>query len=187
MIFYCYYSVVNFSNCYVLGRKGVRDALLIDPGIFDEGLLRLLEGNGFYPRHVLITHAHQGHVSGVRTLRKIYDPTLYALEPDALEYPAERIAEAHPLHLAEFTVRVIATPGHSQDSVCFRIDRMLFTGDTLFAGSLGETDTEYEKALLLASVREKLLSLDQELLLFPGHGPPSTLELEKRFNPDLRE
>jgi glyoxylase-like metal-dependent hydrolase (beta-lactamase superfamily II) len=179
--------VVNFSNCYVLGREGVRDALLIDPGIFDEGLLRLLEGNGFYPRHVLITHAHQGHVSGVRTLRKIYDPVLYALEPDALEFPAERIAEAHPLQLAGFTVRVIATPGHSQDSACFQIDRMLFTGDTLLAGSVGEADTEYEKALLLASVREKLLSLERGLLLFPGHGPPSTLEIEKRFNPHLRE
>jgi len=171
----------------VLGRESARDALLIDPGIFDEGLLRLLEGNGFYPRHVLITHAHQGHLSGVRTLRKIYDPALYALEPDALEFPAERIAEAHPLHLAGFTVRVIATPGHSQDSACFRIDRMLFTGDTLLAGSVGQADTEYEKALLLASVREKLLSLEPGLLLFPGHGPPSTLEIEQRFNPHLRE
>ncbi len=64
---------------------------------------------------------------------------------------------------------------------------MLFTGDTLFAGGIGETASPYERALLLSSIRGKLLDLPEGVLVFPGHGPPSTLEVEKRFNPYLSE
>lgn len=185
MKFYSYYSVVNFSNCYLLGREGSRAAVLIDPGIFDEGLLKLIEGNGFYASHVLITHAHQAHVQGIRTLRKIYDAELFALEPGALDFPARRLEESSPLELAGFSFRVIATPGHSTDSVCFLTGRLLFTGDTLLAGSIGDTHTSFEKAMLLNSLKEKILTLPEQTLLFPGHGPPSTLEIERRFNPSL--
>ena len=187
MKFYTYYSVTNFSNCYLLGGRADREALLIDPGIFDEGLLRIIEGNGFYVRHVLLTHSHLAHVNGIRTLRKIYDVRLHALEPSALEFPAERIDEATSLELAGYPIRVLATPGHSNDSACYLTGRMLFTGDTLASGSIGETSSRYEQALLLASVRSKILPLPDNVLLFPGHGPPSTLELEKRFNPRLAE
>jgi hydroxyacylglutathione hydrolase len=183
--FYSYYSVTQFSNCYLLGGEAGGEALLIDPGIFDEGLLGLIEGNGWYVRHVLLTHSHLAHVSGIRTLRKVYDVQVHALDPSLLDFPAARLEESAALHLAGFPIRVLATPGHSIDSACFHIGRMLFSGDTLSAGGIGETASPYEKALLLASVRSKLLVLPEGVFLFPGHGPPSTLEAEKRFNPYL--
>jgi len=185
--FYNYYSVTHFSNCYLLGGEAGQDALLIDPGIFDEGLLALIEGNGWYVRHVLLTHAHLAHVNGLRTLSKVYDLQIHALQPEAVEFPAEALQETDSLRLCGFPIRVLATPGHSNDSACFHIGRMLFTGDTLSAGGIGETASTYERALLLSSIRSKLLGLPDEVFLFPGHGPPSTLEVEKRFNPYLAD
>jgi hydroxyacylglutathione hydrolase len=182
-----YYAVISFSNCYLLGPEGPGDALLIDPGIFDEGLLKLIEDNRFYVRHVLITHSHHGHVDGIRTLRKIYDATLWGFGPKLLEYPVRKVEAAELLELAGFGIEVLETPGHSNDSVCYRIDRFLFTGDTLSAGTVGETASPYERALMLASIRGRILALDDGTFVFPGHGPPTTVGLERRFNPELQE
>jgi len=187
MRFYSYYSVTNFSNCYLLGGQSGREALLIDPGIFDENLLGLIEGNGWQASHVLLTHSHLAHVNGLRTLRKVYDLQVHALDPAALEFPAEALEETEALTLCGFPIRVLATPGHSNDSACFHIGRMLFTGDTLSAGGIGETSSGYERALLLSSIRGKLLDLPGGVFVFPGHGPPSTLEVERRFNPYLAD
>ena len=187
MRFYSYYSVTNFSNCYLLGGQSGREALLIDPGIFDENLLGLIEGNGWQASHVLLTHSHLAHVNGLRTLRKVYDLQVHALDPTALEFPAEALEETEALTLCGFPIRVLATPGHSNDSACFHIGRMLFTGDTLSAGGIGETSSGYERALLLSSIRGKLLDLPGGVFVFPGHGPPSTLEVERRFNPYLAD
>ena len=91
------------------------------------------------------------------------------------------------LELAGFAFRVLETPGHSNDSVCYLHDRFLFTGDTLAAGTIGDTDTGFERALLLTSIRKKLLSLEPNVFVFPGHGPPTRLEIERRTNPLLTE
>jgi glyoxylase-like metal-dependent hydrolase (beta-lactamase superfamily II) len=187
MRFFSYYSVINFSNCYLLGQEESGDALLIDPGVFDEGLLRLIEDNLFYVRHVLITHSHHAHIGGIRTLRKIYDATFWGFAPKLMEYPVRKVAGAESVELAGFVIEVLETPGHSNDSVCYRIDRLLFTGDTLSAGTVGETGSPYEQALLLSSIRSRIMSLDDEVLVFPGHGPPTTIGLERRFNPKLQE
>lgn len=187
MIFFSYYSVITFSNCYLLGREGSRDALLIDAGVFDEGLLRLVEDNSLNIRHVLITHVHQAHVNGLGTLRKIYDAALWTFEPKILEFPARKLPASDVLELAGFEVQVLETPGHSSDSVCYRIDGLLFTGDALCAGSIGRTEGPYERAILLSSIRSRILTLGDGTLVFPGHGPPTTIGLERRVNPDLRE
>jgi hydroxyacylglutathione hydrolase len=183
--FFSYYSVFHFSNSYLLGPDGPGDAVLIDPGVFDEGLLRLVEDNKLYIRYVLITHIHHGHVNGLRTVRKIYETSIFCFDPERLELPASRLSEGSPLECGEFSFKVLETPGHSNDSLCFLIDRLLFTGDTLSACSIGHTETGYERALLISSIRKKIMSLDQDLFVFPGHGPPTRLEIEKKFNPYL--
>jgi glyoxylase-like metal-dependent hydrolase (beta-lactamase superfamily II) len=187
MKFFSYYSVINFSNCYLLGQEGSADALLIDPGIFDEGLLRLIEDNSFYVRHVLITHSHRAHVNGIRTLRKIYDSTFWGFSPELVEFPLRKVSGGEILELSGFAIQVLETPGHSNDSVCYRHGRLLFTGDTLSAGKVGETSSPFERVRLLASVRSRILTLEDGTFVLPGHGPPTTLELEKRFNQDLQE
>ena len=187
MRLFSYFSVLHFSNCYLVGPDGPGDAVLIDPGVFDEGLLRLIEDRQLYVRYVLITHVHHGHVNGLQTLQKIYDTTIFCFDPERLEAPPLRVGENKPVTCGEFSFQVLETPGHSNDSVCFLINGLLFTGDSLSAGSIGTTATGYERALLLSSIRKKILTLKQNVLIFPGHGPPSRLEIERRFNPYLKE
>ena len=187
MRFFSYFSVLHFSNCYLVGPDGPGDAVLIDPGVFDEGLLRLIEDNQLCVRYVLITHVHHGHVNGLQTLQKIYDTTTFCFDPERLDAPPLHVGENKPVTCGEFSFQVLETPGHSNDSVCFQINGLLFTGDSLSAGSIGRTATGYERALLLSSIRKKILTLKQNVLIFPGHGPPSRLEVERRFNPYLKE
>ena len=187
MRFFSYFSVLHFSNCYLIGPDGPGEAVLIDAGVFDEGLLKLIEDNGLYVRWVLITHLHHGHIHGLQTLQKIYEASIYAFDAESMETPAQPIAEGRPLECGPFSFQVLETPGHSNDSVCFLSEGMLFTGDTLSAGSVGKSPTGYGRALLLSSIRKRILSLEEDVLIFPGHGPPTRLEIERRFNPYLKE
>jgi glyoxylase-like metal-dependent hydrolase (beta-lactamase superfamily II) len=136
---------------------------------------------------VLITHAHRGHVSGLRTLLKIYQAQLFSHHPSLLDLPASPLLGGQSLKLGEFTFEVIETPGHSSDSLCYRLDQILFTGDTLTAGLVGKTRSGYERGILLASIREKLMTLPDETFLFPGHGPPSKIGIERLYNPYLKK
>jgi len=185
--FFSYFSVLHFSNCYLIGPDDPGDAVLIDAGVFDEGLLKLIEDNGLYVRWVLITHVHHGHINGLQTLQKVYEASIHAFDAESLEAPAQPISEGKPPDRGPFSFQELETPGHSNDSVCFLTDGMLFTGDTLSAGSVGQTPTGYGRALLLSSIRTKILNLKEDVLIFPGHGPPTRLEIERRFNPYLKE
>jgi glyoxylase-like metal-dependent hydrolase (beta-lactamase superfamily II) len=185
--FFTYFSVLHFSNCYLIGPDDPGDAVLIDAGIFDEGMLKLIEDNGLYVRWVLTTHLHHGHIHGLQTLLKIYEAEIFAFDPERLDYPVQPISEIKRPGCGPIAFQVLETPGHSTDSVCFLTEGMLFTGDTLSAGSVGRTATGYERALLLSSIRKKILGLKEDVLIFPGHGPPTRLSIERRFNPYLRE
>jgi glyoxylase-like metal-dependent hydrolase (beta-lactamase superfamily II) len=185
--FFSLFSPVGFSNAYLVGPDSGGDAVLVDPGTFDAALLQAVEGNKLYVRSILVTHAHNAHINGIRALLKVYDARIYSNQPSVLDFPARHIAESDELAMPEFTVRVRETPGHSIDSVCFLIGGMLFTGDTLSAGGIGRTRDGYARGVLLASIRRKLLALDDSTLVFPGHGPPSTIGAERRFNPYLGE
>jgi glyoxylase-like metal-dependent hydrolase (beta-lactamase superfamily II) len=187
MRFFSLFSRIGFSNTYLIGPDAGGDAVLIDPGTFDAQLLQAVEGNGLYVRSILVTHAHNAHINGIRALLKVYDAAIYANQPSVLDFPARHIQEGNVLTLGEFTIRVIETPGHSIDSLCFLCGHLLFTGDSLSAGTIGTTRDGYARGLLLESVRGKLLSLGDETLIFPGHGPPSKVGVEKLYNPVLGE
>jgi len=182
---YSLFSSIGFSNTYLLGPDGGGDALLIDPGVFDAPLLQAVEGNRLYVRSILVTHAHNAHINGIRSLLKVYKAEIYANQPSVLEVPARHVEDGDVLTLGEFEVRVLETPGHSIDSLSFVIGHMLFTGDTLSAGTTGKTRDGYARGLLLDTVRRKLLPLGDEMLIFPGHGPPSKIGIEKLYNPFL--
>jgi hydroxyacylglutathione hydrolase len=183
--FYSFFSGVGFSNSYLIGPDNGGDALLIDPGMFDAPLLQAIEGNRMEVRSILVTHAHNAHINGIRSLLKVYAAVIYANQPSVLDFPARHIKEGDQLGLGQLAVRVIETPGHSIDSLCFLVDHLLFSGDTLSAGGIGTTHDGYARGLLLESIRRKLLPLGDEVLLFPGHGPPSKIGIEKLYNPFL--
>jgi hydroxyacylglutathione hydrolase len=187
VIFQQLFSTVGFSNAYLVGPRGGGDALLVDPGEFDEAMLQAIEANRLRLRWILVTHAHRAHIGGIRGLLRVYDPEIYCNQPSVLEWPSRHVQDGDRLVLGEIGVEVIELPGHSIDSLCFLVGEMLFSGDTLSAGGIGRTRDGYARGLLLSGIHRRLLALGDGVLLFPGHGPPSLIGVERRFNPHLAE
>ena len=198
------------ERCYIVWREAPRCAV-VDPGCCGEDRLKLLwkvlDEEKLTPEAILLTHSHFDHIYAVKDLLDRFGdipvymhpgeksilrhvgvmPRYMGLpEPDA-DFLWTELAEG-PLAVAGMEFEVIATPGHSPGSVCY-LDReagILFSGDTLFAGSIGRSDLpggEYDD--LIRSILEKLLPLDPATRIFPGHGPSSTIGQERTDNPFL--
>jgi glyoxylase-like metal-dependent hydrolase (beta-lactamase superfamily II) len=181
-LFYQYCSY-GFSNCYILGED--KSALIIDPGSMDNDTLATIENNNFNLAAVLITHDHLVHVQGLRTLKRIYDAEVFAVNHLVLDQKTTMVKDRDKIEIAGFEVEVISIPGHSSDSVVYRIGAMLFTGDVLTAGLVGSTASAYGTATQMNTLSSRLLSLPGDYVVLPGHGPPSSLEAERRFNADI--
>jgi len=187
---FVHYCPYGFSNCYIMGtdleeKNSTRDAVIVDPGNAELPMLDFIESNGYKMRGVLITHDHINHVHGLRTLRRIYDAQIYAVNPMIQELKTTVIRDGDVLKLGAITVNVITVPGHSSDSAVFRINKTLLTGDTITSGLLGTTISSYGKIRQMDALRSKVLSLPGNFVIFPGHGPPSTLDAERSFNIDI--
>jgi glyoxylase-like metal-dependent hydrolase (beta-lactamase superfamily II) len=188
MKLFFHYCSYGFSNCYVLGADPSEStdktppAIVIDPGKMDGQILECIESNNFDLKAILITHDHIGHVHGLRTLKRVYDTELFAVNRVILEHKATLVKDGNILAIGPFTIEVISIPGHSADSVVYRIGDLLFTGDVLTAGLVGATASSYGAATQMNQLRSRLLSLPGDYSILPGHGPPSTLEAERRFN-----
>ena len=197
-----HYCPSGFSNCYLLGtdvsggeslQKDTaqketpphREAIIVDPGIMDSSLLSIIEDNNYALKGVLITHDHPHHVRGLRAILRIYKTDIYAINPVIGEHRTTIVRDGEFVNTGPFKLEVFSIPGHSADSAVYRIDRLLFTGDVLSAGLLGGTASSYSAATQVSALRRKILSLPGDYTILPGHGPPSSLEAERRFNLDL--
>ena len=187
MKLFFHYCSFGFSNCYVLGTEGSRDAIIIDPGSMDKQLLEHIEDNDFNPSAVLITHNHLGHVHGLRTLCRIYNSEIYAINRVVLDIKTTPVKDGDKVSIGPFSVGVISIPGHSADSAVYLIDNLLFTGDVLTACMVGSTASAYGAATQMNKLRSRLLSLPGDYVVLPGHGPPSSLEAERRFNVGINQ
>ena len=194
MKLFFHYCSFGFSNCYILGAEHKPDAahpadaarpveaVIVDPGSMDAHILNSIEHNGFNLRAVLVTHDHLGHVHGLRTLKRIYNAEIFAVNRIILDHKTTLVKDGDKIDLGPFKVEVISIPGHSADSAVYRIDNLLFTGDVLTAGLVGQTASAYGAATQIGKLRSRLLSLPGDYTVLPGHGPPSSLEAERRFN-----
>ena len=185
MKLYFQYCSYGFSNCYVLGTEETNEAIIIDPGSMENVTMESIENNNFNLRAVLITHDHLSHVRGLRTLKRIYNAEVFAVNQSIMSHKSTMVKDGDILEIAGFTIEVISIPGHSSDSVVYRVNGMLFTGDVLTAGLVGSTASAYGAATQMNKLRSRLLSLPGDYIVLPGHGPPSTLEAERRFNTDI--
>ena len=116
---------------------------------------------------------------------KIYDTEIFALNTSIMEYPCTMLRDGDVIDIGPFTVEVISIPGHSSDSAVYKIERFLFTGDALSAGLMGNTASSYAAVTEAGALLSKILALPGDYAIFPGHGPPSSLEAERHFNLDL--
>jgi glyoxylase-like metal-dependent hydrolase (beta-lactamase superfamily II) len=202
MTLFFHYCPFGFSNCYVLGaeeagqpdssagrgpQNSSRDALIIDPGNMDEPILEFIENNGLNLRAVLVTHDHLNHVHGLRTLKRIYDAEIFAVNHAILDHKVTLLKDGDELEIGPFKIEVISVPGHSSDSAVYRIDSFLFTGDVLTAGLVGRTASTYGAAIQMNALRSRILSLPGDYMVLPGHGPPSSLEVERRYNAGINQ
>ena len=184
------YCSFGFSNCYVLGNEDEnseyeKSAIIVDPGSMEKATLHNIENNNFNLKAVLITHDHLGHVRGLRTLKRIYDAEIYSVNQTIMDHKTNIVKDGDYINIAGFMVEVISIPGHSSDSAVYKIGNLLFTGDVLTAGLVGSTASAYGTATQMNKLRSRLLSLPGDYVVLPGHGPPTTLEAERRFNADI--
>ena len=191
------------TNCYIFGSAKEKEVVIIDPGGSPELILSVLYGLTARVRYIINTHGHMDHISANRQIKRRTGAEICIHRADSemlidsrknfsdlmvtpvTSPPADRLLnDGDILNVGELKLKVIHTPGHSPGGISLVSDGLVFTGDTLFAGSVGRWDfpgASYN--LLLASVRNKLLVLDEDMIVYPGHGPVSNIGTEKKENP----
>ena len=194
------------QNAYIFVDEDTNECVVLDPGGDEDKLIRTIESNGLILKAILLTHAHGDHIGALAALKEKFGAPvgIYKDEADVLRSPelnftgsfgSPRIAmEADILFEdgdvyrfgKEGALRVIHVPGHTPGGACYYSEAtgQLFSGDCLFYGSVGRTDGNM--ALLLKSIQEKLMVLPDDTRVYPGHGMPTTIGNEKKYNPYLR-
>ena len=180
---YFHFNIDGFSNCYVVTNEKNMEALIIDPGKITKEILEQVESGPYNLTAVLITHSHKSHVRGLETLKKIYKPKVYAADFDIAGSEETLLNGDGIIYAAGLQIKHLALPGHSADSMAYKIGHIVFTGDTIFAGMISNPSSTYARRTLISNISTKILSQQDDIILMPGHGPPSTLAAEKNFNP----
>ena len=175
------------TNSYLITPDEGGDIIIVDPSEVDDELIDLIESHHFTPKAVLLTHSHKRHTAGLGTLLKIYSVDIYAYLSQIEGFNTIQLDDNDKLTIAGFETEVIRVPGHSLDSLVYKIGNALFTGDVLSAGRVGTTRNMLANALLIKNNREKLMVLGDNNLVFPAHGAVSKLRIERMFNHDLLE
>ena len=188
MKIYFHLCIDEFTNSYVVinDDPAVMEALIIDPGKITNEIINQIEGGKYKLTGVLITHNHSNHVQGLRVLNKIYTPTVYAADSEIEGRKSFVIRGDGKIKVAGMDIDFFSVPGHSADSMVYKIGDVLFTGDTITSGIIGETSSEYSKRLLCSKIKEKIFSQNDGTIIMPGHGSPTTVAAEKQFNLDIR-
>ena len=190
-------------NAYIVERAGTRRAVVIDPGGDGEEILAQVAARGLAVEKILLTHGHFDHVGAVRLLRERTGAPVHVHPADVARMtgasrqgmlfglsvhdpppPDVLVQEGDSVPFQDRAFRVAHTPGHTPGCVSYILGDTAFVGDLIFAGSIGRTDLpggDHEQ--LLESVRTKIFTLPDETVLFPGHGPATTVGREKRTNP----
>ncbi|WP_296334188.1 MBL fold metallo-hydrolase [Veillonella sp. LMAG:2] len=194
------------TNCYIVVDESNQHCLVVDPGGEGERLVALLKEKGLQPEAVILTHGHGDHIGGVQAVVDAFKVPVYINKGDeefltnsnlnlsgAIGQPVKVTGDIHfikeddVIHLGEYSFKIIETPGHTPGGVCFYGEGMVLAGDSLFLESIGRTDfpgSSYED--LIDSVRHKLFTLPEETVVYPGHGPETTIGHEKTYNPFVR-
>lgn len=185
MKIYFHLNLGGFSNCYLVVNENTKEAIIIDPGKITEEVIEQIETEHLNLVAVLITHNHGSHVLGLKTLKKIYNPKIFAADWEVAGEETTVITGDGKLRIADMIIQYMSVPGHTSDCMVYRIGNVLFTGDVITAGFMGSTNSSYSDFILHENVEKKIYSQQEGTILMPGHGPPTTIEAVKMFNSDL--
>ncbi len=192
------------TNCYFLYDEESGECLIVDPGDEAERIIAFVKERDLKPSAILLTHGHFDHVLAVEQVRGEWNVPVYASEKErelmadsAMNVSAmfgapvclqadEWLADGQELTMLGQAMRCIWTPGHTSGGMCYYFPKagILFSGDTLFQESVGRTDFPTGSTqTLIRSIREKLFSLPEAVQVYPGHGPMTSIQSERMFNP----
>ena len=176
-------------NGYIVGCAATGRAAIVDPGFDADKILQRLAASGLAVEQILLTHGHQDHISALAEVgratnapARIHSGDL-ALTGSLADQIEGELAEGEVVHIGQLRFEVRSTPGHTAGGISLIHEEMAFVGDALFAGSLGGTRSVSNYRMQRQAVAEKLLGLDEETALFPGHGPATTVGEEREHNP----
>lgn len=191
------------TNCYIVAADGSEKCVIMDPGDYADYILSEVNKAGYVIEAVLLTHGHFDHILAVDAIRKKTGCKIYAYEeerrllkdpklnvsvacgPGISENADVYLKEGDTVDAAGLSFKVIATPGHTVGSVCYYVEdeAVIFSGDTLFEMSVGRTDLPTgSTGTLIRSIKEKLFTLPDDITVYPGHGPATSIGYEKQNN-----
>lgn len=184
-----------YTNCYMAWGENSDTCILVDPGFDAEQILDHVRSHGKQVDAVLLTHGHFDHVGGAKVIAQETGCKVYIHKAD-LELPnkltlgtipcTDHYDEGEILNLAGLTLRVIHTPGHTPGGVCLVSEDVIFSGDTLFAGTCGRTDLPGGSFAQISQSLTRLSDLEGNYQVFPGHGEATNMDLERRCNPYMQ-
>ncbi len=187
------------SNCYLFGDEATKEIFVIDPGGDYNEIKSVIDKDGLKPKAVINTHGHGDHIGANKEFG--IPVWIHRLDADFLMNPSKNLSGAFGfllktktasklledgdiLNIGKCSLEVIHTPGHTPGSICLKAEGAIFTGDTLFCEGIGRTDFAYgSEEDIMRSIKEKLFTLDSGYIIYPGHGPDSTIGREKTNNP----
>jgi hydroxyacylglutathione hydrolase len=191
------------ANCYIYASETGRRGLIIDPGDEPDEILKRIKDLNLYIEYIVLTHGHPDHTGALKRVREatgalvamhsadvaiLNDKFLYSLLGFHLSdiMPNRLLADGETIGAGELSLKVLHTPGHTPGGICLLGAGFVFTGDTLFNMSVGRTDLPGgNMEALMSSINDKLMTLPDEMIIYPGHGPASTIGNERRSNPFL--
>ncbi len=201
------------ANCFVLGCKKTKEAVVIDPGDEAEKILMSLAKDQLTLKHIINTHGHFDHVGANKKLKEVTNADImihtldkdmlakskaaasaFGIQADAIPNPDRLLEDSDVVVFGKHQLKILHTPGHTQGSVSIYTEyvsdsdgetkKYVFAGDTLFAGSIGRTDFPGgDLNILLSSIRNTLFQLGDDVIVYPGHMQATTIGVEKRSNP----
>jgi hydroxyacylglutathione hydrolase len=194
-------------NCFILADETTKDAVIIDPGDDAADILKIVKDKGLSVKYIVNTHGHFDHVGANREIKEATGALLLIHEGDApmlahttrqaasfglnsepSPQPDRYVKHGDMITAGEVSLKVLHTPGHTPGGISLLEQGMVFTGDALFAGSIGRTDFPGGDLMtLLRSIKTNLMTLPDDTKVFSGHGPASTIGEERRENPFLNE
>ncbi len=173
----------NEANAYILGCEETGDAALIDVGAFDKRFEPFCVEQGLRIKTIIITHDHWDHTGGLGDAMRCFDAEAFSFSGNAGGIATKKLAPGGAVHVGKLSGRVVHTPGHTPDGISLIFDGAAFSGDALFCGSVGGTGTKADYDRQIAAIREHLFSLPDTYEVYSGHGPLTTIGIEKKHNP----
>lgn len=194
------------SNCYLVACEDTKEAIIVDPGEYKKEISDAINEENYILRNIIFTHGHGDHIAGAEKLKEEFGASIMAheCEVEMIKDPRmnmssmmscndvsldvdRQLKDGDTIDFANTKIEVIHTPGHSKGGICLKINEHLFTGDTLFPGSIGRTDFlggDYDE--IISSIKGRLMTMSGSTKVHPGHGNSSSIAKEKLMNPFVR-